>query len=146
MAGPPYPPLVLFDVFRRDDALVAAFLVLAAAFVAAAFLVVFLAARRGSGDTACTWSLGGDGGLGGLGGDGGLGGLGGDGGLGGLGWLGPGPVTGPVSTKVIPNALNTSLMWFANVVVVPPANNSPTALRVVRSMINDPESPAALNG
>jgi hypothetical protein len=35
---------------------------------------------------------------------------------------------------------------LAKVVVAPPANNRPTAMRDVRSMISEPESPAALNG
>jgi hypothetical protein len=35
---------------------------------------------------------------------------------------------------------------LAKVVVVPPAKSSPTPAFVVRSMISEPESPAALNG
>jgi hypothetical protein len=47
--------------------------------------------------------------------------------------------------SVTPRPRSTSLMWLAKVVVLPPANSRPTAFVLVRSKINEPESPASLN-
>ncbi len=43
-------------------------------------------------------------------------------------------------------ACNTSAMWFAMVWLLEPAKSKPTALLVPRWRINEPESPALLNG
>jgi hypothetical protein len=40
--------------------------------------------------------------------------------------------------------LRTWLIWFANVLVEPPANNSPTGLRPLLVTMSEPESPPAL--